>query len=210
MAAHTSCARFEGSSQGERTMKTALQVQEREAIWMLGVIAVCMVSILALHGCSDKTNAKIAKAEAIVQTIVTDIKKVDAVAAKALPTVAAVAEVMSPGSIGATDLSKASAIVTKSNGAIQSFTLTFPQPTNATGAAAVESTVKATSNMAAQIAPQATAIVEAFAPGSTAGVDMTNATHKITTANGLIQSLSIVVQPPAPVAAPTPPTSTGN
>lgn len=147
------------------------------------------------------------KIENGIEVAISDIKTIDKGAATVLPAVTAVAEVLAPGSTTAIDLTKASTVVTKSAGAVQSFTLTFPPPVTSTGTAAVLQTVQAASNVAAQIAPQATTIIEAAVPGSTAGLDMMKASTKITTANGIIQNL--VITPPAPVAAP-PATSTGN
>ncbi len=128
------------------------------------------------------------KIESGIKTVVSDVQTIDRYGAKIAPAVTAIAETLVPGSAVAVDLSRASTILTKSEGAIQSFTLTYPPQPSGT-----LQVVEATSDIAAQMAPQITAIAEAAAPGSSADAILSKASVKIGTINGILQHLIVTV-----------------
>ncbi len=184
----------------------------------LGVI-LYIVCILALHGCgkgtaststdaSTGTTPKVStlqKIESGIQTFVSDVKTIDAGAAKVTPAIVAISEALAPGSAGTVALEKASTVITKSAGAIQNFTLTFPpQPTGTL------SVVKASADVAAQLAPQVQKIADAVAPGTSATKAIDKASIQVGTVNGIIQHLVITVPDSAPPADAAPPAPAGN
>ncbi len=193
-------------------MKTALEVQEREGMWMLGVILLCVVCVLALHGCGGKGKASttggpstLQKIESGIQTFISDVKTIDKAAVKVAPAVTAIAETLSPGSAVTVALERGSTVLTKSNGAIQSFSLTFPPQQNGT-----LQTIQASAAMVAQLAPHVQAIADATAPGSSATKAIDKASIQIGTVNGIIQHLVITVPDSAPPADVVPPAPAGN
>lgn len=172
-------------------------------------LVACACIILAMNaGCGTKKpvdpNAPqvstLQKIETGIQTFISDVKAIDSAGAKVSPAIVAISEALAPGSATTVALEKANTIVTKSAGAIQSFTLTFPPQPSGT-----LSIVKASADVAAQLAPQVQKIADATAPGSSATKAIDKASIQVGTVNGIIQNLTITV----PDATPATP-ATGN
>jgi hypothetical protein len=174
-------------------MQRSMTINCLRPCWRKLLVSIALFAGVFLSGCSTTAKARLAKFEQGVETVIADIKTIDAAAANVAPVIAAVAEVVAPGSTAAADIKQASVILTKTKGAVQSFHIAFPEVKSDSTAQAVVSSLQATSDVSAQIAPQLTQIAEAAAPGSTAAVDLKKATTKITTVNGIIQTLSVTV-----------------
>lgn len=177
-----------------------------------GILLVCVIvgglgMTLLLSCCTSAQKqaavAEVQKIEHGIQTFVSDVKTLDAAAVKVAPAVTKIAETIWPGSAQTVALEKATTVLTKSAGAIKSFTLTFPPQPNGTLAIA-----QASAAMAAQLAPQVQAIAEATAPGSSATKAIDKANIQIGTINGIIQHLVIEVPDSAQPADATPPPAT--
>lgn len=177
----------------------------RKAILVTAILFGMLIGVM-LPGCGTKKpvdpNAPpvstLQKVENGIQTFISDVKVLDAGAAKVSPAVVAISEALAPGSATTVALEKANTVVTKSAGAIQSFTLTFPPQPSGT-----LSVVKASADVAAQLAPQVQKIADAVAPGASATKAIDKASIQVGTVNGIIQHLTITVPDSAPAPAAT-------